>query len=61
MTVPIPTTDLTLDQIELGDIFQWMRPDREGIFAKLRAEAPIKFFDEPIPPAGRIVRFSSRW
>src|SRR3954462_8633996 len=50
MTVPIPTTDLALDQIELGDIFQWMRPDREGIFAKLRAEAPIKFFDEPIPP-----------
>ena len=50
MTVRIPTTDLGLDEIELGDIFQWMRPDREGIFAKLRAEAPIKFFDEPIPP-----------
>src|SRR3954469_4777774 len=50
MTVPIPTTDLALDQIELGDIFQWMRPDRAGIFAKLRAEAPIKFFAEPIPP-----------
>jgi cytochrome P450 len=50
MTVPIPTTDLALDEIELGDILQWMRPDIDGIFAKLRAEAPIKFFAEPIPP-----------
>jgi cytochrome P450 len=50
MTVPIPTTDLALDDIELGDILQWMRPDREGIFAKLRSEAPIKFFAEPVPP-----------
>ena len=50
MTVPIPTTDLALDEIELGDILQWMRPDREGIFAKLRAEAPITFFAEPMPP-----------
>ena len=40
-TVPIPTTDLAVDEIQLGDIEQWMRPDREGIFAKLRAEAPI--------------------
>ena len=50
MTVPIPTTALALDEIELGDILQWMRPDREGIFAKLRAEAPIAFFAEPVPP-----------
>jgi methyl-branched lipid omega-hydroxylase len=49
-TVPIPTTDLAVDQIELGDILQWMRPDREGIFAKLRAEAPISFHTEPVPP-----------
>ena len=27
-----------------------MRPDREGIFAKLRAEAPITFHAEPVPP-----------
>ena len=46
-TVPIPTTDLAVDEIELGDIEQWMRPDREGIFAKLRAEAPVSFHDEP--------------
>jgi methyl-branched lipid omega-hydroxylase len=50
MTVPIPTTDLAVDDIHLGDIEQWMRPDREGIFAKLRAEAPITFHDEPVPP-----------
>ena len=50
MTIPIPTTDLALDDIRLGDIEQWMRPDREGIFAKLRAEAPVSFHDEPVPP-----------
>ncbi len=36
-----PTTDLSLDDIQLGDFEMWIRPDREGIFAKLRAEAPI--------------------
>jgi methyl-branched lipid omega-hydroxylase len=47
---PIPTTTLALDEIKLGDLEQWMRPDREGIFAKLRAEAPVSFHDEPVPP-----------
>jgi len=51
MTVPIPTTDLAVDEIRLGDIEQWMRPDREGIFAKLRAEAPVSFHEEAeLPP-----------
>jgi methyl-branched lipid omega-hydroxylase len=50
MTVPIPTTDLSLDEIHLGEIDPWIRPDREGIFAKLRAEAPITFHAEPVPP-----------
>src|SRR5438105_15705091 len=50
MTVPIPTTDLALGDIRLGDIEQWLRPDREGIFAKLRAEAPLSFHAEPVPP-----------
>src|SRR5204863_40524 len=36
--------------IRLGDIEQWMRPDREGIFAKLRAERPVSFHEEPVPP-----------
>jgi len=50
MSTPIPTTDLALDEIHLGDIEQWMRPDREGIFAKLRAERPVSFHAEPEPP-----------
>ncbi len=50
MTVPIPTTDLPLEEIHLGEIDPWIRPDREGIFAKLRAEAPITFHSEPVPP-----------
>jgi cytochrome P450 len=50
MSVPIPTTDLAVNEIRLGDIEQWMRPDREGIFAKLRAEAPVSFHEEPVPP-----------
>ncbi len=53
-TAATPTTDLTLDEIKLGDLAVWMRPDREGIFAKLRDEAPISFHDEPVfePPEG---------
>jgi cytochrome P450 len=47
---PEPTTTLGLDEIRLGDLAVWMRPDREGIFAKLRAEAPISFHAEPVPP-----------
>jgi cytochrome P450 len=46
----LPTTSLAVDDIRLGDIEQWMRPDREGIFAKLRAERPVSFHDEPVPP-----------
>jgi cytochrome P450 len=50
MTVPIPTSDVALDDIRLGYIEQWMRPDREGIFAKLRAERPVSFHEEPPIP-----------
>ena len=50
MTTELPSTDLALDDIRLGDIEQWMRPDREGIFAKLRAERPVSFHEEPAPP-----------
>ena len=41
-----PTTDLALDDIRLGDPALWLRPDREGIFAKLRAERPVSFHEE---------------
>jgi cytochrome P450 len=47
---PLPTTTLAVDEIRLGELEQWMRPDREGIFAKLRAEAPVSFQQEPVPP-----------
>jgi cytochrome P450 len=50
MSIDLPGTDLPLDDIRLGDIEQWMRPDREGIFAKLRAERPVSFHEEPVPP-----------
>jgi cytochrome P450 len=57
MSVPIPTTDLAVDDIQLGNIEQWMRPDREGIFAKLRAERPISFHEEPKPPEDMGINF----
>ena len=50
MSTELPGTDLALDDIRLGEIEQWMRPDREGIFAKLRAERPVSFHQEPVPP-----------
>ena len=50
MSTELPGTDLALDDIRLGEIEQWMRPDREGIFAKLRAERPVSFHEEPVPP-----------
>src|SRR5262245_48732236 len=42
-----PTTDLAVDQIQLGAPETWARSDREGIFAKLRAERPVSFHEEP--------------
>jgi cytochrome P450 len=42
-----PTTDLPADAIQLGSPDIWARPDREGLFAKLRAERPVSFHEEP--------------
>jgi methyl-branched lipid omega-hydroxylase len=42
-----PTTDLAADEIQLGMLETWVRPDREGMFAKLRDEAPVSFHEEP--------------
>ncbi|GIU87447.1 MAG: linalool 8-monooxygenase [Acidimicrobiia bacterium] len=50
MTTVAPTTALALEDIRLGELETWMRPDREGIFAKLRDEAPVSFHAEPVPP-----------
>jgi cytochrome P450 len=41
-----PTTDLAVDEIELGSLETWLRDDREGIFAKLRDEKPVSFHAE---------------
>ncbi len=41
-----PTTDLAVDEIELGSLETWLRDDREGIFAKLRDERPVSFHAE---------------
>jgi methyl-branched lipid omega-hydroxylase len=50
MTVTVRTTDLAIADINLSDTELWLRPDREGIFAKLRAEAPISFQPDFEPP-----------
>jgi cytochrome P450 len=50
MTVPTPTTRLRLDEIKLSDPEVWIGGEREGVFAKLRAEAPITFHEEFEPP-----------
>lgn len=47
MTIALPTTTLSVDDIKLGELEHWMRADRDGIFAKLRAERPISFHAEP--------------
>ena len=45
----IPSTALALDDIRLGDRALWLRPDREGIFATLRAERPVSFHEVGFP------------
>jgi cytochrome P450 len=52
MTALVPTTDLAIEDIKLSEWETWTRPDREGVFAKLRAEAPITFQEEMVPPPG---------
>ncbi len=40
-------TDLDVDDIQFGDPTIWERNDREAIFAKLRAEKPVSWHEEP--------------
>lgn len=51
MTLPAPETDLTLDEIALGDPDTFLRDDVDGIFALLRRERPVGF-DAERTPAG---------
>ena len=46
MSIPTPTTDLAVDDIDLGSVELWSRRDRDGIFARLRAERPVSFHEE---------------
>jgi cytochrome P450 len=50
-TVPLPTTSLALDEIDLGNPDTMLRDDVDGIFRKLRLERPIGF-DPEFPAAG---------
>lgn len=42
---------MAVDDIRLSDTELWMGPEREGVFAKLRAERPVSFHAEFEPPA----------
>ena len=39
MPIPIPTTDLSVDDIKLSDLELWLRPDREWTIAAIDAAA----------------------
>src|SRR5262250_2572693 len=62
--IPIPTTSLPLGDIKLADPAFWSRPDREGCFAKLRAERPVSWHEEfeyPGLPKGPGFWAVTRW
>ncbi len=48
--VAIPTTDLSVDAIDFGDMSLWERQDWPGMFATLRAERPVSWHTEPEIP-----------
>jgi cytochrome P450 len=41
-----PQTTLSVDEIKLSDPAFWLRDDRDGCFAKLRAERPVSWHEE---------------
>ncbi len=47
MTVPEPTIDVPVDEIDLGRGGVWAHEDRDGLFAKLRRERPVSWHHEP--------------
>jgi len=42
-----PTTDLSVDEIDFGNMDLWYRDDIPGMFAKLLAEKPVSWHTEP--------------
>jgi methyl-branched lipid omega-hydroxylase len=66
--VPTPQTDLAIDEIKLADPAFWQRTDRDGAFAKLRAERPVSWHEEfeyPGIPKGpgfwAVTRYEDVW
>jgi len=45
--VPIPTTSLSLDEINPGSFDFWLRDDVDGALARLRRERPIAWHQHP--------------
>ncbi len=59
-----PVRSLKLEQIELSDPEFWTAPleEREGAFATLREEAPLRFFKEwEMPPEFPLPRGPCYW
>jgi len=64
-----PLTELSVDEINISDPEFWLRPDRDGIFATLRRERPIAFFEEmtfnddfpPGPGYWALTRYHDVW
>jgi len=63
-----PHTTLTVDEIKLAEPSFWMRDDRDGAFAKLRAERPVSWHEEieyPGIPKGpgfwAVTRYTDVW
>ncbi len=57
----IPTTALTVDQIDLSDIEFWRRPDRDACFARLRHERPVAWFEEFDVPGLEAMKGPGYW
>lgn len=47
MSTEAPQTTLALDEINLGSMDTFLRPDLQGIFRKLRNEAPLSWHQHP--------------
>jgi cytochrome P450 len=62
--IPIPITELAIDDMTLGQPEFWTRTDRDACFAKLRSQRPVSFQDEfeyPGLPKGPGFWSVTRW
>lgn len=51
-----PAAEVDVDAIDLGQGATWLRPDREDLFARLRAERPVsRHVGMPFTPGGPLV------